>query len=296
MYEAAIIGGGPAGIAAAIQLRRYYINPLLLEYGEIGGLLLNANLVENYPGFAEGIPGVELVDLFRIHLLQADIEAVREKVTSVDYVKDKFRIETNSGVYESKTLVIASGTKAKPFDLPYDSAEILRKVYSEIYPLIEENGKTFIIVGGGDAAFDYALNLARRNKVFILNRSGTVKCNAVLWERASESADIEYLTLIQLSDIHCKANRLVIVCREKSHNAVRSLEADYIITAVGREPNLDFIGSGFKDKIEALSAKGLLHFAGDVRNALYRQTAICVGDGVMAAMRINNILRTKLHQ
>lgn len=292
MLEVIIIGAGPAGIAAAVQLKKYNIRPAVFEYGNVGGLLLNANSVENYPGFTEGISGVELARLFEKHLLRTGAEIIPEKVISAEYGEDGFEITTPSRVVRSKTLIVASGTKAKAVAFPRIAPPASERVFSEIAALIGSRGKSFVIIGAGDAAFDYALSLALGNRVTILNRSGAAKCNPALWEKASESQNIEYLNHSAISEARFIKGRLSLICSRKNTGENITIESDFIITAVGREPNLNFIGTGLKLATDELTQSGRLHFIGDVKNDIYRQTAVCVGDGVKAAMKIHEFLKT----
>ena len=183
--EIIIIGGGPGGITAAIQLKRSRLEPLLLERRELGGLLWNANLVENYPGFPNGVTGEKLIRLMRKQIERIGVNVAHEEVVKVDWEGERFKITTKHATRTTDFLIIASGTKSKP--LPdVISPEARDRVFTEVWPLLKEEGKRIVVIGAGDAAFDYALNLSKkRNIVTILNRGETVKCLGLLFERAS---------------------------------------------------------------------------------------------------------------
>jgi thioredoxin reductase len=285
-----IIGSGPAGISSAIQLKRYGITPVLLEKNEIGGLLRNANLVENYPGFPGGISGVELVNLFERHLKGIKIKVHFENTTNIDLEKELFRIETTKEVFYSRILVIASGTKVREFtDCPLPD-EVKDKILYEIHPIIKVRDSKIVIVGAGDAAFDYALNLGKNNEVVILNRGNTLKCLPLLWERAIKTPTIAYMDRTSICKvINDSENLILLEC--KNSKGILNLHTNYIVFATGREPQLDFLSKRLKENITKMEGEGLLYLIGDVKNNIYRQTAIAVGDGIMAAMKIHNELK-----
>ncbi len=154
----AIIGAGPAGVAAAIQLKRYGIEPILFEKEEVGGLLKNANLVENYPGFPRGISGKSLVELFKSQVKSYKIRVVYEQVERLSYNYGEFDIDTSKRKFASKTVIIASGTKPRRIE-SMDKGLKGKHVFYDIYSISKVKGKRIAIIGAGDIAFDYALTL-----------------------------------------------------------------------------------------------------------------------------------------
>lgn len=285
-----IIGAGPGGLSTALQLKRYGILPLIFEKDQVGGLLNNANLVENYPGFPKGIPGPALVKLFIDQLQNHSIPIVNEKVEVLQFRKENFQVRTDRQEYQSNILVIASGTKPRRFTDIKIPKEIQGQVFYQVYPLLHLSGKRIAIVGAGDAAFDYALNLARGNEIEILNRGEQVSCLPLLWERAKQSPRIHYHPGTKISTLHPTIDRSIsLECQTPAGQVV--FEVDSLVGAIGREPQLDFISGQFSKKAIQLENSGDLYYVGDVINGLYRQTAIAVGNGILTAMKIYNHLQ-----
>jgi thioredoxin reductase (NADPH) len=279
-----IIGGGPAGISCAIQLKRYGIIASIIEKRNLGGLLLNANNVENYPGFPLGVKGTELVEFMKEQLKRQKIKVLFEEVTGLDLNEELLKIYTKKNSYYSKYVVVSSGTTHKKFeDCPIPD-ELTGKIFYEVYPIITLKGKKIVIVGAGDAAFDYALNLAFGNEVVILNRNETSNCIPVLLKRVEESTKIEYIKEIKIQKISSSGNIITLEC--KTSDGSRNIEADYLLFAIGRIPSDEFFSPGLKREIHKQKENSRIYLAGDVKNGIFRQAAIAVGDGIMTAMKI----------
>ena len=278
-----VIGAGPAVLATAIQLKRYGIHARVLERDQIGGLLRNANWVENYPGFPRGIRGVDLVRLFVEQARAASVEVTFDEVTELHHEDGLFRVVTRSRAHYAPVVAIASGTKPITLSDTAIPARLRDRVLYEVYPLTHMEGRRVAVIGAGDAAFDYALNLSRRNDVLILNRGEKTRCLPLLRERADACARIAYRDRTRLIELaEGPDGGLLIAC--ESPQGISRIEVDYLIAAIGRVTQLDFASpSALRD----WETGGQLYQVGDVKNQLFRQTAIAVGNGILAAMRIS---------
>jgi len=288
-YSVVIIGAGPAGLAAAMQLSRQGHQPLVLERKQVGGLLWNANLVENYPGFPRGIRGPELVALFQKQAKTLGVRIAFEEAHLAGLESDLFRIGTEKRELAARFLVAATGTRAKGLPPAMLGPGLEEKVFSEVYPLLGSKGNQVIILGGGDAAFDYALNLARENQVVILNRGKEIKALSLLFDRAEAHPKITYHSQAQLQSLQ-EGKEGQLQLRVTFSGEIRELEGDYLIAAIGREPELGFTTASIMEEIQGSPIANRLYLIGDLKNGQYRQTAIAVGDGIRAAMEIDQYL------
>ena len=282
IFDVAIIGAGPAGISCAIQLKRYGIHPVVFEKDELGGLLRNANLVENYPGFS-AIPGIKLVKHFKDHFYGLNLAAMKCEVKLAEFDNENFSITTDNGLYFSKILVLASGTVPKTLNL---NKNVLNRVLYDITELSKKHDRDIVIVGSGDAAFDYAINLSKFNRVKILNRSCNVKCLPLLWNRSKSIDSIKYMENTEIVDAEINLEKLNITL-----NSEETINTDYILGAVGRKPSLEILSPKIKENRKALEEKDIFYIIGDAANSIYRQTSIAVGNGIKTAMKIYETLQ-----
>jgi thioredoxin reductase len=285
-----VIGAGPAGVSAAIELRLLGVDSLLVEMDEIGGLLRNAHLVTNYPGFPRGIGGKELARLFRVHLRAAGVEIVHEEVSNVAYKNGRFAVRTANTLTEASILVVATGTRAREIPGLRIAESASPRIFSEPHRLFGIRGKRIAIIGSGDAAFDYAMSLSTRNKVVVLMRGDIPKCNAALLDmcRGRENIVVRKKTTVESIDVIKRSLILTSVAGDRPER--ERIDADYALMAIGREPRLDFLAGAMLKRLDALRERKALYFIGDVANGTYRQTGICVGDGIRAAMEIRDRL------
>jgi thioredoxin reductase (NADPH) len=287
MNDVAIVGAGPAGISASIYLKRAGFEPLVIERDEVGGLLLNANLVENYPGFSPGVSGEHLVKLFTEQFESLGIEIKKAEVLGIRPENEGFTIHTSDGDFLARSVIVATGTA--PLDIGIDCSKDLigKRIFFEVKHIPSpRKGKRFAVLGSGDGAFDYALNLANDDcHVRIIMRSDKPKCLKLLEERVSESPRIEVIADTELVAVREEKDILVLGCVQGTKTV--EFDSDYLLIACGRVPNLAPVRSILGENEGAagvVTEVPGLFIAGDVRSGDHRQVGIAVGDGINAAM------------
>ncbi len=288
-YEVIIVGGGPAGLTAGLQMQRMGIDVVLIEKNDPGGLLYHANLVENYPGFPDGIRGPRLAKKIKYQAERLGLRVMNDEVTETIYNGKTFEVRSGKGFLSSRRLVIASGTYPKEmtgFEIPENCRA---KVSYGVTDFLDDEGKTFIIVGSGDAAFDYALNLGGRNEVIILNRSDRLKCLSLLKKRTGYIAEISYFENTRIISLALNEDKLNVTTEREGKEI--KIVADHLIGAIGRNPEILFIGKSILRQKEELEKRNLLFYIGDVKNGDHRQSAIACGDGMRAAMIISDEIK-----
>jgi thioredoxin reductase (NADPH) len=281
-----IIGFGPAGIACAIQLKRMGLHPLVIEKDRPGGMLSNANLIENYPGFPAGISGEKLAGLFIDQAMRFDINRVTDEIVLAGYSDGSFGLKGRNNAYQCETLVIACGTiPIVPENIP-DHMIDEGFIHFDIRHLKNIKNKTIAIIGAGDAAFDYSLSMAENgNKVFIFNRGDRIRALKVLTEKVFINNNIKYLensSVISLEILYEKGLKAIF----NSASGNKNYSLDYLIFATGRNPAAGFFIKSLECQQNRLISDHRLYLIGDVKNGSCRQVAVAVGDGVRAAMEI----------
>ena len=295
MFDVGIIGMGPAGIAASIYLKRAGFNLITFEKERIGGLLLNAHFVENYPGFFEGISGEKLCKSMEKHLEKWNIIPKFQKINEISFENKYFTLKSINHKYPVKAVIIATGTFPKKIDIPGEEESIGKKIFYEVkdlLPIIKPNN-TCIVIGGGDAGFDYSLNLAENGvSVDLFFRTDKPKCLALLEKRVKESNNIIIHPLLESLEFIDKNGKIVTIFKssEMDDDSFDSKEkfsitSDYVLIACGRKPYDDIL----KENMEKSNIDGF-YFAGDVITGKFRQVGIAVGEGISAAIKVESYL------
>ncbi len=292
-YEVVIVGGGPAGFTAGLYASRAGLKSLLVERGMFGGQVVNAALVENYPGFPEGIPGAELSSLMHQQAIKYGLEVVTAEVTGIT-PGQPYGVSTTEGSFEAVSIIIAAGSEYRKLGAIGEERLSGHGVsYCATCDGFLFRDREVAVVGGGDTAITDALELSRHaKKVYVIHRRDQLRAGQVLQQQAFAQPKLEFIwsTVVEeiLGEQLVKGLRL---CNVKTHN-FSTLEVAGVFVAVGLTPNsqcfsntvkLDDVGYIITDETMATSAPGIFA-AGDIRKNSARQIAAAVGDGATAAM------------
>ncbi|MCG3227561.1 MAG: NAD(P)/FAD-dependent oxidoreductase [Candidatus Heimdallarchaeota archaeon] len=289
----ALVGGGPACSTAAIQLIRSGIEASIVTE-KIGGTIRNANLVENLVGFPTGISGEDYVKLMEEQLEYSGIPMVRDRVESISRVNERYVILTEESEILSDYLIIGTGSKPCKLHIKgEDEAFDMSKLYYEIYNAkVESKGKEIIVIGSGDVAYDYSLNLSKiAKKITIVQRTEETKSLPILQRRVEEEKKINIVVNKMPYEIFIEEEKVILATR--TDKEVSEIQSDLIIVAIGREPNIEFLSETLKDEYENPKDESNLYFIGDVKKGNFRQVSVAMGDGMNVAMEIVKKLSRK---
>ncbi len=300
VYDLMIIGGGPAGLTAALYGARGGLNTIVLEAGVPGGQAGQTDIIENYPGFPEGINGFELADRFLQQAQRFGVKLEMAAVTGVELGSELKKAVTENGEYSARAVIIATGARPRPLDVPGEKEFQGRGVsYCATCDGAFFRDKKVAVVGGGDSAVEEALFLTRfAREVTIIHRRDTLRAARVLQERARDNAKISFhwQTVVEAIKGTDRVQKLQL--RDVKTNAIREEDFDGVFIFIGLEPNSSFLGQALatdpggyiitEENLET-SVKGVFA-AGDVRAKEFRQVSTAVGDGTVAAMAAERYL------
>ncbi|MDP9234029.1 MAG: thioredoxin-disulfide reductase [Actinomycetota bacterium] len=289
-----IVGSGPAGLTAAVYAARADLSPLVLEGLEAGGQLMLTTDVENYPGFADGILGPELMERMRKQAGRFGADLMAEDVTSIDLSSRPFVVSTSSDTWKAHSVIISTGASAKMLNVPGER-ELLGHGVSTCATCdgFFFRDQELVMVGGGDSAVEEAIFLTKfASKVTIVHRRDALRASKILQDRAFENPKIDFIWDSTVDHIY--GNGKVAGARLK--NLKTGDEADVpaggVFVAIGHNPNTSLFegqlelsggyivvdGAGTETSVPGVFA------AGDVVDSRYRQAITAAGMGCMAAM------------
>jgi thioredoxin reductase (NADPH) len=295
--ELIVVGGGPAGYTAALYSARANLNPLVIEGFQWGGQLMITSDVENYPGFAEGVMGPQLMGEFRRQAERFGAEFVADNATRVDFSERPFRVYVGDDEYRAKSVIVATGASARQLGLESERALQGRGVtYCAVCDAAFYRDKEVVVVGGGDSAMEEAIFLTKfASKVTVLHRRDEFRAAPIMLDRARANDKIEFVTPVVVEEaLGATDGRLTGVrIRNVETNETSELPADGLFVAIGHDPTtqlfvdqLDHDDAGYLITQNGTTATNLdgVFAAGDVVDHTYRQAVTAAGLGCMAAL------------
>lgn len=293
-YDIVIIGGGPAGLTAGLYTTRARQSSLLIDKGAIGGMITEADRVENYPGFPNGISGFKLGELMQRQAVKFGLEIIAAEVTAIELKMEQKVLKTTEGDFTARAVIIANGSKRQKLGVPGEKEFSGKGVsYCATCDAPFFNDKAVAVVGGGNAAIDEAMHLTKfASRVIVLHRRDRLRATAILQEKAFAEPKIEFrwnsvVETIEGNDFVEKLRLRNVKSGEKS-----VLEVAGVFVSVGLKPDTDYLkgvleldASGHIITNEKMETKiAGIFAAGDIRAGSIRQAITAAGDGATAAI------------
>ena len=295
--EVIIIGGGPAGYTAALYTARANMSPLVIEGFAWGGQLMITSDVENYPGYADGILGPEMMQDFRRQAERFATEFITDDVTRVDFSERPFRVWVGDDEYRARSVIVATGATARQLGLDSEKTLQGRGVsYCAVCDAAFFRDEEVVVVGGGDSALEEALFLTKfATRVTIVHRRDQFRASPIMVDRGRSNDRIELvLDSVVREVLGADEGRVsgVLVENVKTGEQTR-VRADGLFVAIGHDPTtalfrgqLDMDEAGYivtRGKSTETNVPGVFA-AGDVQDHVYRQAVTAAGSGCMAAL------------
>jgi thioredoxin reductase (NADPH) len=302
MYDIVVIGGGPAGLTAGLYAARSGLTGILVERGAFGGQMINARVVENYPGFPNGIAGMELGSLMQGQAVKHGLRTLFAEVSQL-VPGPTHRIVTTDGTLEARAVVIAAGSQYRHLNVPGEANFTGRGVsYCAACDGFFFRDQDVAVVGGGDTAVSDALELTHHaRRVHLIHRRDQLRAGQVLVRRAAAEPKIEFIWNSVVEEVEGDQMVNALKVRNVRTDEVYMLKVAGVFVAVGVVPNsrpfadvlkTDDAGSIIVDVELTTSVPGI-YAAGDIRQNSPRQIASAVGDGVAATMSALRYLQTQ---
>lgn len=303
-----IIGSGPAGLTAALYAARANLTPLVIEGIEAGGQLMLTTMVENWPGYRDGIMGPDLMTELRAQAERFGAEIVQGDVATVDLSRRPFTITVGKTAYTAQALIIATGASAKWLELGVDKKLSGRGVSTcATCDGFFFKGRPVAVIGGGDTAMEEAIYLSKlATSVTVVHRRDELRASKAMQDKARSMPNISFIwntEVIDIKDLE-KGEVTALVLRNTVTGEQRELPVDGVFIGIGHVPN-----TGLFKGILAMNEAGYLEThdgtrtsipgvfaAGDVQDHVYRQAVTAAGSGCMAAIDAERYLSRTLHK
>ena len=305
MRDVVIIGSGCAGLTAAIYAARANLNPLVVEGVETGGQLSLTTLVENFPGFPEGVQGPDLIQMMKAQAARFGAEFKSGDVTSVDLSRRPFRAALGSEQIETKTLIISSGASARWLGLPGEKALIGKGVSScATCDGAFFRGQRVAVVGGGDSAMEESLFLTHfASRVDVIHRRDQLRASKIMQDRARKNEKIHFIlnTVVQQIQDPDRGEVTGVKLRNVRTGEITEEPMAAVFVAIGHIPNTSL----FRGQLQ-MDPEGYLitnpgtttnvpgvFACGDVQDRIFRQAITAAGSGCMAAIQAERFLESE---
>jgi len=301
VQKVTIVGSGPAGLTAAIYAARAHLQPILYTGLQSGGQLTTTTKVENFPGFADGVMGPELMENCLKQAKNMGCKIFHESIIRVDFSKQPLKLWSEEQQIETQTVIIATGATAKTLNLP-NQEKLMGHGLSTCATCdgFFYRNKRVAVVGGGDSAMEEAHYLANFcSKVFLIHRRDHFRASAAMIDKAKKRSNIALYTPCEVMETISDSKGLVgIQAKNLSTNVVEQLDVEGLFMAIGHTPNSDF----FKDYVDIDSLGYIQTFdhtctrtpgvfaAGDIADPVFRQAITSAGMGCQAAVQAQKFI------
>ena len=293
--ELIIVGGGPAGYTAALYAARADLEPLVIEGFAWGGQLMITSDVENYPGYADGIMGPEMMADFRRQAERFGAEFITDDVTRVDFSEQPLRVSVGDDEYAARSVIVATGASARWLGIESEQQHKGRGVSAcATCDAAFFRERNVYVVGGGDSAFEEALFLTKfALHVHLVHRRDEFRASRIMVDRAKANDKLDFVLNAEVVEIIGDQKVEGLRLRSTATGETWEVEADGLFVAIGHDPNtslfreqLDVDANGYLLTQAGTTATNIpgVFAAGDVQDHVYRQAVTAAGSGCMAAL------------
>jgi thioredoxin reductase (NADPH) len=299
--ELIIVGGGPAGYTAALYAARADLEPLVIEGFQWGGQLMITSDVENYPGYADGVMGPEMMADFRRQAERFGAEFITDDVTKVDFSEQPLRVWVGGDEYQARAVIVATGASARWLGIESEDQHKGRGVSAcATCDAAFFRDKDVYVVGGGDSAFEEALFLTKfASRVHLVHRRDEFRASKIMVDRAEQNEKLDFVLSAVVEEIVGDVKVEALRLRSTATDATWEVPADGLFVAIGHDPNtslfvdqLDHDENGYlvtKPGSTETNIPGVFA-VGDVQDHTYRQAITAAGSGCMGALDAERFL------